>query len=468
MFIISVIISSIVIGYLASTLKDRFPIWLYMLVAFVGALIGGAISFGDSPLFLSYPILNIWTVPALFAVLFVVTTLFADRRKIVANIITDLLIIGLILFILFAGGSTNNYSSLFGEELQRTGVERVGQPIEGFSAFMYLEAFPGFEASDFDGVESLEGIYQFIDNGLEYERTAGNPVTSAEDVISSDGYTTLLNNFSKRVGVEVRVESDIATILKKLHEGDEEKVSYIHEDFSIWSPQGWYPYENGSGVFFVRDANLEIPQSTDGFALGPYFQVTVERISAEELFAQNLWTEGSEFLVSRDDVRIRNNEGIRIVTQAAGASGEVLHYVIETTDERTFVLSHYPFERGSTNTDDFERAVQSFMINYTDAVLGNPTSADDAPPGSIHNLPVPDAVSAVKKHVAEQSGVREGLVIVMTAYEKEWSDGCLGLGGPAEGCIAVITPGYEVTVSVNGTEQRYRTNADGTQIRKEK
>lgn len=96
------------------------------------------------------------------------------------------------------------------------------------------------------------------------------------------------------------------------------------------------------------------------------------------------------------------------------------------------------------------------------------TSADDAPPGSMHNLPVPDAVSAVKKHVAEKSGVREGLVIVMTAYEKEWSDGCLGLGGPAEGCIAMITPGYEVTVQVNGAEQTYRTNADGTQIRMEK
>lgn len=97
-----------------------------------------------------------------------------------------------------------------------------------------------------------------------------------------------------------------------------------------------------------------------------------------------------------------------------------------------------------------------------------PTSADNAPPGSIHNLPVPPAISAVKKYVAEKSGVSEGLVIVMTAYEKEWSDGCLGLGGPAESCIAMITPGYEVTVQVKGVEQIYRTNADGSQIRREK
>ncbi len=97
-----------------------------------------------------------------------------------------------------------------------------------------------------------------------------------------------------------------------------------------------------------------------------------------------------------------------------------------------------------------------------------PTSADNAPPGSIHNLPVPEAVSAVKKYVAEKSGVSEGLVIVMTAFEKEWSDGCLGLGGPAESCIAAITPGYEVTVQVSGAEQKYRTNADGSQIRRDK
>ena len=57
----------------------------------------------------------------------------------------------------------NDYSVFFSEELQRAGVERVGQPIEGFNAFIYLEAFPGFEESDFDGVKTLEGIYMIED-----------------------------------------------------------------------------------------------------------------------------------------------------------------------------------------------------------------------------------------------------------------------------------------------------------------
>ncbi len=96
------------------------------------------------------------------------------------------------------------------------------------------------------------------------------------------------------------------------------------------------------------------------------------------------------------------------------------------------------------------------------------TSADNAPPGSIHNLPVPQAVAAVKAHVAQTEGVSEGQVIVLTAFEKEWSDSCLGLGGPAESCLTVITSGYEVTVQAGGSEYIYRTNEDGSQIRQER
>ncbi len=102
------------------------------------------------------------------------------------------------------------------------------------------------------------------------------------------------------------------------------------------------------------------------------------------------------------------------------------------------------------------------------AVNGNiPTSADNAPPGSIHNLPVPDAVAAVRTLVASELGISEGVVIVLTAYEKEWSDACLGLAGQDEMCAQVITPGWEVTVQAQGSQFVYRTNAGGTVIRRE-
>ncbi len=260
----------------------------------------------------------------------------------------------------------NDISLFFSEELQRAGVERVGQPIEGFSAFIYLEAFPGFEESDFDGVESLEGIYEVKDGKLEYKRTAGNMVTSAEDMISEEGYATLLENFSKRVGVEVQTEGDIATLLEKLREGDIYPDSFIYDDFSIWLPEGWYAYDLGYSILFVRDADLDLESigATEGFALAPYIQVVMQEIDLDEMFQQNLWTENSEFVVSIDDVRIRNEESIRVLTYAAGAGGLVLHYVFEATDGRVFTVSIYPYEAGSQDTDEFERAVQSFMINY--------------------------------------------------------------------------------------------------------
>lgn len=106
-------------------------------------------------------------------------------------------------------------------------------------------------------------------------------------------------------------------------------------------------------------------------------------------------------------------------------------------------------------------------IDNGDEIVGIPTSADNAPEGSIHNLPVPEAVMAVKIHVASELGISVGMIIPMNVSEQEWSDGCLGLGGPAESCLAAITPGYKVTALAQGVERVFRTNEDGTVIREE-
>jgi hypothetical protein len=94
-----------------------------------------------------------------------------------------------------------------------------------------------------------------------------------------------------------------------------------------------------------------------------------------------------------------------------------------------------------------------------------PTSADNAPPGSIHNLPVPEAVSRVRALISEKFKISDGLVIVETVLEKEWPDSCLGLAEPEEICAQVITPGYEITALVNNKKLIYRTNEVGSVIR---
>jgi len=111
---------------------------------------------------------------------------------------------------------------------------------------------------------------------------------------------------------------------------------------------------------------------------------------------------------------------------------------------------------------------QTYVEDIEPIENGNiPTSADNAPEGSIHNLPMPEAVAAVRRTVANELGVGEGVVIVMTAFEREWPDDCLGLADAGEICTVVITPGYEVTVQAQGSERAYRTNNDGSVLRRE-
>lgn len=95
-------------------------------------------------------------------------------------------------------------------------------------------------------------------------------------------------------------------------------------------------------------------------------------------------------------------------------------------------------------------------------------SAEGAPVGSIHNLPVPEGVDAARKQLAQNLKIEENKVVIITAYERDWSDSCLGLGGPAESCAAVITPGYEVTLQAQGKTYVYHTNTEGTITREKK
>lgn len=94
------------------------------------------------------------------------------------------------------------------------------------------------------------------------------------------------------------------------------------------------------------------------------------------------------------------------------------------------------------------------------------TAGDTTTPGSlIHDLPVPEAVAAVRTYAAAQYGVSESNVLILLALESEWPDSCLGLARPEELCLQVITPGYVVQVQINGTDYFYRTNETSTVIR---
>lgn len=95
------------------------------------------------------------------------------------------------------------------------------------------------------------------------------------------------------------------------------------------------------------------------------------------------------------------------------------------------------------------------------------TSGENPQPGSIHDMPVEPAAAAARKDLAAKLGVVEKSIVIMLVEEVTWSDGCLGLGGPAESCLQARVPGFRVEMLAQGKTHLYRTNKNGTVIRAE-
>jgi hypothetical protein len=58
--------------------------------------------------------------------------------------------------------------------------------------------------------------------------------------------------------------------------------------------------------------------------------------------------------------------------------------------------------------------------------------------------------------------------LTITDYQAaDWSDSCLGLGGPAEICAVMIIPGWHIEVTAGSRTWLYRTDADGIRLRQE-
>jgi hypothetical protein len=79
-------------------------------------------------------------------------------------------------------------------------------------------------------------------------------------------------------------------------------------------------------------------------------------------------------------------------------------------------------------------------------------------------LPPVAAVKA-REFLAAKLGVGIEKVGFVTQEQVEWSDSCLGLGGPAESCLAVIVPGWQVELEVEGETYIARTDELGDVVR---
>jgi hypothetical protein len=79
----------------------------------------------------------------------------------------------------------------------------------------------------------------------------------------------------------------------------------------------------------------------------------------------------------------------------------------------------------------------------------------------------PDVALNIRNQVSEILGVPVESIQLETIEPMEWPDGCLGLGGPDESCVAAVTPGWLLVFSADGQEYRFRADQTGTVIRQE-
>ena len=115
--------------------------------------------------------------------------------------------------------------------------------------------------------------------------------------------------------------------------------------------------------------------------------------------------------------------------------------------------------------------IASLLAGYgLKRVTANSEAAKPTPtPEVFQPLPADQrAFEAVRATLAEELKVDPLTITLESAEAVEWTDSCLGLGGPAESCLQAITPGFLVTVKHDGTVYEFHTDQTGESVREVK
>ena len=75
------------------------------------------------------------------------------------------------------------------------------------------------------------------------------------------------------------------------------------------------------------------------------------------------------------------------------------------------------------------------------------------------------AVANVRQVLMQQLHADASAIAVLEVVEENWPDACLGAPTADEICGQVVTPGYQLTLTVHGNAYRYHTNGDGSVMR---
>jgi len=109
--------------------------------------------------------------------------------------------------------STNSVQEHFNEKLRGGVIDRIGQPIEGFVPFMFMQAFSALVPEDFDGADALLGEYKIVDQGLAFIMNEGGPIHSAAEAISDEGMKTVFANIQRRTNRLIATTDEVDGLL---------------------------------------------------------------------------------------------------------------------------------------------------------------------------------------------------------------------------------------------------------------
>ena len=114
----------------------------------------------------------------------------------------------------------------------------------------------------------------------------------------------------------------------------------------------------------------------------------------------------------------------------------------------------------------FSVALFILVIGFTLSACGSNVNSPIGDPPNEENEPLPPAaVIKARQALADALGIGVENVEILSHERAEWSDSCLGLGGPAESCLMVMVPGWKVELSAEGSLYTARTDELGDVIR---
>lgn len=107
-------------------------------------------------------------------------------------------------------------------------------------------------------------------------------------------------------------------------------------------------------------------------------------------------------------------------------------------------------------------------VAETPTAFANPNLTTASPPaiGDTSHIPPQPLVNRVLRIASRNMGVPRQNLQIQRFSRETFSDGCLGLGGPAELCAAMMVEGWQMEVTNGERSWFYRTDLTGQTIRR--